>query len=127
MSQDTQTIRLQDYHVTFGVQYRHEPHPVLSFPNLPDGYVTVEAPDWETARAVTNALFGDRYAFMYDAATHDTSYYPAGELARYGWLKDELAHRIMDRVRTHGAPIPMRMLPIAGIITEEANLHAPDQ
>ncbi len=73
-----------EFFVTFGQQYAKEPHP--SFPSAhPDGWVVVEAPDWDSARGIIveelgihwSGLYGKEY-FMTDASR----LYPKGELGR---------------------------------------------
>lgn len=72
---------LQEFHVTFGQQYRHEKHP--RFPDAhPDGYVVIMAPDYEKAREMAFQYLGEFWAFIYEAKKHDTRPYPRGSLAR---------------------------------------------
>jgi hypothetical protein len=71
------------FYVTFGQQYAREEHP--AWPGVhPDGWVTIEAPDYDAARERAFTLFGRRWAFLYEAADFDRSYFPGGELARIG-------------------------------------------
>lgn len=67
-------------YVTFGVQYARTPHPRLSFAH-PDGYLSVEAPDYETARRTAVQITGGAFAFDYAERPSDITY-PRGELAR---------------------------------------------
>lgn len=77
---------VQDFYVTFGVQYNHEPHPAIDHPRVADGYVVIEAPDYDTARRLTFALFGQRFSMLYDALDRPAErFVPLGELARYSW------------------------------------------
>lgn len=77
---------VQDFYVTFGVQYNTEPHPVIDHPRLASGYVVIEAPDYETARRMAFAVFGQRFSMVYDSwEPPKPAFYPLGELARYSW------------------------------------------
>jgi hypothetical protein len=67
-------------YITFGVQYAREPHPRLPFVH-PDGYLTVEAPDYRTALAVAFAMTGGAHAFDYPERPSHTTF-PRGELCR---------------------------------------------
>lgn len=76
--------------ITFGQQYRCEPHPVLGLiPELADGWVTVTADTELAARRQTADLIGTAWAFIYDARTMPSAYFPAGDL---GDLADLVAH-----------------------------------
>lgn len=69
-------------HITFGLRYRHEPHP--TFPQAdPDGWVTVEASDLETAREIAFSAIGDAWAFSYPEDRFKTirHMYTRGEIA----------------------------------------------
>lgn len=77
---------VQDFVVTFGMQYNTVPHPVIDHPRLADGYVVIEAPDYDTARRLAFALFGQKFSMIYDHLHRlRVEYYPLGELARYSW------------------------------------------
>lgn len=76
----------QRFYATFGVQYAHDPHPVLppEFCN-PDGVMEVIAPDMERARALVSAATDNAYAFLYPWPEPDSPeaakmehYYPDG-------------------------------------------------
>lgn len=70
------------YYVTFGQQYRHEPHPTLGLvPSLPDYVVQVEAPDSDAARALVVQHLGQSWSFLY-RGTGDPKWYPRGPYAR---------------------------------------------
>ena len=81
---------VQDHYVTFGVQYRHEEHPLGMHP---DGYAVIEAPDEETARKIAIAIFGTAWAFMYDRehfiddGTRDKWHTEKGEMLRIKWVQ----------------------------------------
>jgi hypothetical protein len=76
---------LHEYRVTFGFRYAREPHP--TFPAAdPNGWLTVMAPDEETARALVVARIGRAWAFMYPAERMSESYYPRGEICRWSTL-----------------------------------------
>lgn len=66
--------------VTFGTKYAHEPHPTLPFAH-PDGYLTIEAPDYGTARGIAMAMTGGAFGTDYLERPSDITY-QRGELAR---------------------------------------------
>lgn len=66
--------------VTFGTQYAREPHPRLPFAH-PDGYLTIEAPDYNTALRTAFALTGGAHGTDYSDRPSDITY-QRGELAR---------------------------------------------
>ncbi len=70
------------WYVTFGQQYPREPHPVLEVAHR-DGWVEIEAPTWEEARARTTIELGSAWSAMYEDDDFDRSYYPLGCLARF--------------------------------------------
>ncbi len=67
-------------YVTFGVQYAQEPHPRLPFVH-PDGYLTVEAPDYHTALVTAFALTGGAHCSDYVERPSERGF-RRGELAR---------------------------------------------
>lgn len=97
MSADTRHLRIvqdvrpagssvKDHYVTFGVQYNNEPHPVIDHPALSNGYVVIEAPDYETARRLAFALFGQKFSMIYDSWDRPREQFvPLGEIGRYSW------------------------------------------
>lgn len=69
------------YFVTFGQQYRHEPHPVLRSAH-PDGWFEVRgAVDEMEARVVVAALLGTAWSFIYTAADFPRRLFPRGCVA----------------------------------------------
>lgn len=70
---------MNEYYVTFGDMYRYEPHP-SGWPH-PDGYLTIVAPDYDTARAKAFEVLGSQFAFMYKKLPNG-DYFPLGELMR---------------------------------------------
>lgn len=77
---------VQDFYVTFGVQYNTEPHPVIDHPRIADGYVVIEAPDYETARRMAFALFGQKFSMIYSSWDRpEDRFVPYGEVGRYSW------------------------------------------
>jgi hypothetical protein len=72
------------FYVTFGQRYRIEqhPHPINGVYPHPDGWVTIEAPSAEAARAAAVKAFGIGWAFIYHAEDwdHDSPWYSRGEL-----------------------------------------------
>lgn len=85
------TSNIRDFAVTFGVQYKNQPHPILDHPNVADGYVVIEAPDEDTARKIAENLFDDTWSMLYDSKfpryPRDSDFFPLGEIARYSWSK----------------------------------------
>lgn len=69
-------------HVTFGVRYSREPHPIHDWVH-PDGYVAITVEDHVDPHAVTHSLFGPHYAFVYPEDRFNYHYYPKGCLRRY--------------------------------------------
>lgn len=87
-----------EFFVTFGVQFSRSPgadrHPLRMHK---DGYAVIEAPDMETARKIAYAIFGDKYAFIYDTANFiddgtAARWHHAGELLRIAWLPAPDSH-----------------------------------
>lgn len=74
---------LVEFRVTFGVQYKHDPHPA-GWPHA-DGWLTVVAPNETVARDEVYAMVGQRWSFIYapwDARYPGKDKYPMGELRR---------------------------------------------
>lgn len=80
---------MPDFYVTFGTAH-NEAHPLLRVPStrrLSEGYVTIEAPNYETARRFANVLLGATWAFMYESDDKPApEFVPDGELFRLAWL-----------------------------------------
>lgn len=60
-------MNIYEFYVTFGVQYTEDPtegelHPLGM---TKDNYVVIEAPDLRIAQRIANAIFGEKYAFIY--------------------------------------------------------------
>lgn len=72
---------MNNYYVTFGQQYRREPHPKVEYAH-PDGWLLIEAEDIKTAREKAFNELGDAWAFIYVEGGWDRSYFPLGELHR---------------------------------------------
>ena len=75
---------MREYRVTFGQQYRRDPHPHLRVAH-PDGWLTILAPDEEAARRQAFALLDRAWSMMYDHTEWGTDWdelYPQGELLR---------------------------------------------
>lgn len=90
---------IETYYVTIPVRYGHrdddDKHPLGLFH---DGYVVIEAPDYEIARSIAIAVFGEQgWAFIYmkedfiDDGT-DKKYHPLGELLRIAWQTPAPTH-----------------------------------
>ncbi len=76
---------MTEFRVTFGVKYRSAPHPAFGKAH-PDGWVTIVAPDEDTARKAAVDLLGDHWAFIYDPSALDPAWdewFPLGELHRF--------------------------------------------
>lgn len=76
---------LQKFYLTFGVQYRHTPHPYWKGAD-PDGWVLIEAPGYAEARALAVRHFGQNWSMLYDTQNFDEAenqyrYYPKGAIA----------------------------------------------
>lgn len=78
---------LDEYFVTFGVQYgpRDTVHPIS--PGLHHaGWVVIEATDYESARAIAFGVLGQRWSMIHERHDFPQSsrdkFYPAGELGR---------------------------------------------
>lgn len=86
---DESSSNIRDFAVTFGVQYKNQPHPILDHPNVADGYIVIEAPDEDTARQIATRLFDQTWSMLYDSRhpryPSDSDYFPLGEIARYSW------------------------------------------
>lgn len=75
---------MQEFRFTFGVQYAHEPHPVPWV--HPDGWLAVEAPNEDMARALVYQMMGEKWAFCYaenDPRCPTIERYPLGELRKF--------------------------------------------
>ncbi|HSU37138.1 MAG TPA: hypothetical protein VLJ88_15890, partial [Propionibacteriaceae bacterium] len=77
---------LQQFSLTFGLQYGDEQHPTFPKAN-PRGWVTVLAPGYEAARTLVHEKIGNNWAFLYPVGEFRATRYPAGEIAR--WSTDE--------------------------------------
>lgn len=78
------------FYITFGQRYRRETHPQLGArPELPDGWLTVEADGYGQARYQVHRLIDGHYSDLLHEAKFDPSFYPAGHL---GTLQQALAH-----------------------------------
>jgi hypothetical protein len=79
----TEKEQLREFNVTFMQRYRREEHPktVNGVTPHPDGWFTVKARDWDTAKRIADRAFGpEHYAGIYDAETFFGAYYPKGQL-----------------------------------------------
>jgi hypothetical protein len=74
---------METFRLTFGQQYATEPHPRFSLAH-PDGWVSIEAADYEDARAFAVGMFGAGWCDLYGQGRNwDPDYFPEGELARF--------------------------------------------
>lgn len=77
------------FYITFGSRYHSEVHPKLGArPELPDGWLTVEAETENEARTIVFDSIGPAWAFLYDKAP-SRRLFRAGHL---GSLQQALAH-----------------------------------
>lgn len=75
-------------YLTFGQRYRTEPHPQLGArPELPDGWLTIEAEDVMEAARIAHMALGTAWASVSEQCQPE--FYPAGHL---GTLQQALAH-----------------------------------
>lgn len=82
LSQKTKTKTImKTYCVTFGQQYKNEPHPKVRYAH-PDGWLAIEAENMNEARKKAFDHLGPAWSFIYLEDQLDKSYFPAGELHR---------------------------------------------
>lgn len=67
-----------NFYVTFGQKYRHEPHPQGYHPH---GWLRIEAPNADYARAMAFDYMGPHWAMIYTEDEFSREYYPTGEFA----------------------------------------------
>ena len=67
-----------EFFVTFGQQYPREPHPRLALAHK-DGWVTIEAENYELARLEAFRVLGGWWSNLYEEKP-DAAFYPLGEL-----------------------------------------------
>lgn len=69
------------YYVTFGQQYRKEPHPKVKYAD-PDGYVLINAENYNEARQKAFKHLGVHWAFIYSEEEFKKSkhWFPLGVL-----------------------------------------------
>ena len=73
------------FYLTFGVQYPGVPHPTWAGADK-DGWVTIEARDYDAALELANAHFGRHYSQVIPAnhfpeEFNKRKYFPKGQLA----------------------------------------------
>lgn len=81
---DNRRPAMTEYRVTFGQQYRRDPHPHLALAH-PDGWVTILAADEGAARQQALTLLDVKWSMIYapeEDGYPDTDFYPRGELLR---------------------------------------------
>jgi hypothetical protein len=76
------------FYFTFGHKYAYKAHP--NYPNAnPNGWVTIMAADFYTARMKSVEIFGQGpggavlFASQYDDSNFEPKYFPAGEIERF--------------------------------------------
>lgn len=67
------------FNVTFGVKHSREAHPVLGFIH-PNGYVSIIAEDYTSARDEVVKQLGTSWGFIYPEGDLTPSLYPLGEI-----------------------------------------------
>lgn len=87
------------FYATLGVQYARESHPELpGWAADPDGWIEIEAPDYDSAREYLCREAGAHWAFLYEAAEFciddPLRFYPHGCVAR---IDADRLHRVVSR------------------------------
>jgi hypothetical protein len=78
------------YYVTLGLQYKHEPHPVLPRERSnPGGFLIVRADSEREAREMVQNVIGLAYANLYTEADFQRGHHPLGCLG-------EILHGVYD-------------------------------
>ncbi|AWN07794.1 hypothetical protein HOT31_gp124 [Microbacterium phage Hendrix] len=100
------STEIQEYAVTFGVQYGRLPdadqHP-QGFHG--DEYIVIEAPDEVVARKIVFAIVSDRWAGLYpleEFVTHPMrgTWHPNGEVLRIAWQTPDQMNDIMNTMES---------------------------
>lgn len=102
------------YFLTFGVQYKQEPHPHVPTIN-PDGYVVVDAVSELEAREKVFNIFGDKWAFLYPEKSwseKNAMYFPLGQVATL----EEIEKQNLDTFYCNAKKVPVNS---ASIISEK--------
>lgn len=94
---------LQEFRVTFGLEYRHRPHPEWA-PAHPDGWLAIEAPDEASARLVALRLAGRRWDGIYPVADFRPDdpmweLFPRGEIRCIPWGQVVLPERTDEELQ----------------------------
>lgn len=74
---------MAEFMLTFGQKYAREPHPLYPAAH-PDGYVVIEADDYDAARLAVANTFAIYWCDLYTPETWQlyVDYFPRGELGR---------------------------------------------
>lgn len=97
---------MKEFRFTFGQRYRREVHPCLAEAH-PDGWMTVEAEDYDQAREIAVSELGADWAFQYEEPFDEQEWarlYPLGEI---GWC--QIAGKIgwgQNAVLTRNVEVP---------------------
>ena len=75
------------YHLTFGVQYLREPHPLGASSN-PNGWIEVHAPDELAARKQVVELIGDKWSMLYSEEEFTSDEYAFEEMRTIDYFPD---------------------------------------
>lgn len=80
---------MKEYTLTFGQRYARDTHPRFAAAH-PDGYVTIVAPDWSSARHLAFCRYGGSWAALYDSDNFPDrdELHPLGELDRLFSLEE---------------------------------------
>lgn len=78
---------MNNYFVTLGLMYKHEPHPYLPrHMSDPEGYLLVQAETRKKAEDMVYAVIGTSYAMLYSEESFEPKHHPLGclGLIRHG-------------------------------------------
>ena len=81
-------FNMSNFYLTFGQKYAEEPHPKFALAH-PNGYVRIQAENYEQAREFAFREFGPYWAFLYDEEDFaenldmQTSHYPGGRIGDF--------------------------------------------
>lgn len=133
---------MQEFYITFGVQYGRDPEKHEIHPNgmTGNGYAVIEADDYGEAHDAAFEVFGARWAFAYTDKPLDIRA-PEGELARFRVFRADRIEQIIPMRELREMPLedPRRKqertvgmsaddwLIVLAAIAETAERHLMDQ
>lgn len=91
---------LQNYYVTFGVQYSREPHPCGAYID-PNGYAVIRAVSYKHAHEAAFHKYGQAWSFLYDEEDFEADYHPYGCIEALEVTSVEEAPSITMRTLDH--------------------------